>query len=118
MLIAYYFVWPTGHPTPEQCAGRTWAPAQVAELSYLHSRDITYARFCQGPYEESAATATYELGGALVLGTTRSTPSCLDAPANTGSRDFWPARELVPGRENTFHRFKSSYFLSLKIGSQ
>ena len=23
------------------------------ELSYLHSRDITYAVFCQGPYEES-----------------------------------------------------------------
>ena len=26
---------------------------QVAELSYLHSRDITYAVFCQGPYDES-----------------------------------------------------------------
>jgi predicted dithiol-disulfide oxidoreductase (DUF899 family) len=26
---------------------------QVAELSYLHSRDITYAVFSQGPYEES-----------------------------------------------------------------
>jgi predicted dithiol-disulfide oxidoreductase (DUF899 family) len=25
----------------------------VAELSYLHSRDITYAVFCQGPYDES-----------------------------------------------------------------
>jgi hypothetical protein len=28
--------------------------SQVGELSYLHSRDITYAVFCQGPYEESA----------------------------------------------------------------
>ena len=26
---------------------------QVTELSYLHSRDITYAVFCQGPLEES-----------------------------------------------------------------
>jgi predicted dithiol-disulfide oxidoreductase (DUF899 family) len=25
----------------------------IAELSYLHSRDITYAVFCQGPYGES-----------------------------------------------------------------
>jgi predicted dithiol-disulfide oxidoreductase (DUF899 family) len=25
----------------------------VAELSYLHSRDITFAVFCQGPYDES-----------------------------------------------------------------
>jgi hypothetical protein len=26
---------------------------QVRELSYLHSRDVTYATFCEGPYEES-----------------------------------------------------------------
>ena len=26
---------------------------QVQELAYLHSRDITYAVFAQGPYEES-----------------------------------------------------------------
>jgi predicted dithiol-disulfide oxidoreductase (DUF899 family) len=34
--------------------GCTWCATQVAELSYLHSRDITYAVFCQGPYAESA----------------------------------------------------------------
>jgi predicted dithiol-disulfide oxidoreductase (DUF899 family) len=28
--------------------------SQVAELSYLHSREITYAVLCQGPYDESA----------------------------------------------------------------
>ena len=27
---------------------------QITELSYLHSRDVTYAVFCQGPYDESA----------------------------------------------------------------
>jgi predicted dithiol-disulfide oxidoreductase (DUF899 family) len=53
-LIAYYFMWHTGHPAPEQCEGCTWVTTQVAELSYLHSRDITYAVFCQGPYDESA----------------------------------------------------------------
>jgi predicted dithiol-disulfide oxidoreductase (DUF899 family) len=53
-LIAYYFMWHTGHPAPEQCEGCTWVTAQVRELSYIHSRDITYATFCQGPYEESA----------------------------------------------------------------
>jgi predicted dithiol-disulfide oxidoreductase (DUF899 family) len=26
----------------------------VRELSYLHSRDVTYAAFCEGPYAESA----------------------------------------------------------------
>jgi predicted dithiol-disulfide oxidoreductase (DUF899 family) len=52
-LITYYFMWYTGHPAPEQCEGCTWVTTQVAELSYLHSRDITYAVFCQGPYDES-----------------------------------------------------------------
>jgi predicted dithiol-disulfide oxidoreductase (DUF899 family) len=52
-LIAYYFMWKPGRPAAEQCEGCTWVTTQVAELSYLHSRDITYAVFCQGPYEES-----------------------------------------------------------------
>ena len=53
-LIAYYFMWHPGHPAPEQCEGCTWVTTQVEELSYLHSRDITYAVFCQGPFDESA----------------------------------------------------------------
>jgi len=52
-LIAYYFMWHSGHSAAEQCEGCTWVTSQVAELSYLHSRDITYAVFCQGPYAES-----------------------------------------------------------------
>jgi predicted dithiol-disulfide oxidoreductase (DUF899 family) len=53
-LIAYYFMWHPGHPAAEQCEGCTWVTTHVTELSYLHSRDITFAVFCQGPYEESA----------------------------------------------------------------
>ena len=53
-LIAYYYMWYPGRPAPEQCEGCTWDTTQIAELSYLHSRDITYAVFCQGPYDESA----------------------------------------------------------------
>jgi predicted dithiol-disulfide oxidoreductase (DUF899 family) len=52
-LIAYYLMWHTGRPAAEQCEGCTWVTTQVTELSYLHSRDITYAVFCQGPYDES-----------------------------------------------------------------
>ena len=52
-LIAYYFMWDPGRPAPKQCEGCTFYTTQVAELSYLHSRDITYAVLCQGPYEES-----------------------------------------------------------------
>ena len=62
-LIAYYFMWYPGRPAAEQCEGCTWVTTQVGDLSYLHSRDITYAVFCQGrnvsyssaedPYDES-----------------------------------------------------------------
>jgi predicted dithiol-disulfide oxidoreductase (DUF899 family) len=52
-LIAYYFMWWDGHPAAEQCEGCTWVTTQVGDLSYLHSRDITYAIFAQGPYDES-----------------------------------------------------------------
>ncbi|WP_035855333.1 DUF899 family protein [Cryptosporangium arvum] len=53
-LILYYFMWHAGHPAAEQCEGCTWCSSQVRELSYLHSRDITYAIVAQGPYPESA----------------------------------------------------------------
>ena len=49
MLIAYYFMWHTGHAAAEQCEGCTLYTSQVRELSFLHSRDVTYATFCQGP---------------------------------------------------------------------
>jgi len=52
-LIAYYFMWYPGRPAAEQCEGCTWNNTQLDELSYVHSRDITYAVFCQGPYDES-----------------------------------------------------------------
>jgi predicted dithiol-disulfide oxidoreductase (DUF899 family) len=52
-LIAYYYMWYPGRPAAEQCEGCTWCNGNVGELSYLHSRDITYAVFCQGPFEES-----------------------------------------------------------------
>src|SRR3954469_21120597 len=47
-LIAYYFMWNPGRPAPEQCEGCTFYTNQVAELSNLHSREITYAVFSQG----------------------------------------------------------------------
>ena len=45
--------WGIGHPRPSSAKVCSWATTQVSELSYLHSRDITYAVLCQGPYDES-----------------------------------------------------------------
>jgi predicted dithiol-disulfide oxidoreductase (DUF899 family) len=54
LLIAYYFMWHAGQPAAKQCEGCTLYTSQVRELSFIHSHDVTYATFCQGPYEESA----------------------------------------------------------------
>ena len=47
-LIAYYLMWHPGHPAAQQCEGCAFYTSQVTELSALHSRDISYAVFCQG----------------------------------------------------------------------
>jgi predicted dithiol-disulfide oxidoreductase (DUF899 family) len=54
LLIAYYFMWYAGRPASRQCEGCTFFTSQARELSTLHAKDVTYATFCQGPYEESA----------------------------------------------------------------
>src|SRR5436309_16057043 len=48
MLIAYYFMWHTAHPAPEQCEGCTFFTSHARELSHLHCREVTYATCCQG----------------------------------------------------------------------
>jgi predicted dithiol-disulfide oxidoreductase (DUF899 family) len=54
-LIVYYHMWHDGKPAAEQCMGCTFFSGQVRELSYLHSRDVTWAIFCEGPFAESNA---------------------------------------------------------------
>ena len=53
LLIVYFHMWHTGQPASAQCEGCTFSNSQVRELGYLHARGVTYATFCEGPYEES-----------------------------------------------------------------
>ena len=53
-LIVYFHMWHDGKPAADQCEGCTFVTGHAQELSYLHSRDVTYATFCEGPYAESA----------------------------------------------------------------
>jgi predicted dithiol-disulfide oxidoreductase (DUF899 family) len=53
-LIAYFHMWHTGKPAQDQCSGCTFCNGQVRDLPYLQSRDVTFATFSEGPYEESA----------------------------------------------------------------
>jgi predicted dithiol-disulfide oxidoreductase (DUF899 family) len=57
MLLAYFFMWKHGAPHHRQCDGCTHVVSQVspAVRAYLAERDVTYAVFSQGPYQELAA---------------------------------------------------------------
>jgi predicted dithiol-disulfide oxidoreductase (DUF899 family) len=52
-LFVSYHMWHTGRPAADQCEGCTFFTGHVLEPSYLHSRDVTFAVFCEGPFEES-----------------------------------------------------------------
>jgi predicted dithiol-disulfide oxidoreductase (DUF899 family) len=52
-LFASYHMWHIGLPAADQCEGCTFNTSQALELSYLHSRGVTFAVFCKGPYDES-----------------------------------------------------------------
>ena len=52
-LIAYFHMWHSGRPAEDQCEGCTFFTDQIPDPAYLHSRDVTYAVFCDGPFEES-----------------------------------------------------------------
>jgi predicted dithiol-disulfide oxidoreductase (DUF899 family) len=53
-LIAYFHMWHPGRPAAEQCEGCTFNTSHVTELGYLHARDVSYAVFSEGSYEESS----------------------------------------------------------------
>jgi predicted dithiol-disulfide oxidoreductase (DUF899 family) len=83
-LIAYYFMWHTGRPAAEQCEGCTFYTSQVRELSYLHSRDVTYATFAQGPYEESVRYRDF-MGWEMPWYSVGDSPAALLAGGDFGS---------------------------------
>ena len=57
MLIAYAFMWHRGRPTAGQCEGCTLTIADIASAApiYLAERDVTFAVFCEGPWDDIAA---------------------------------------------------------------
>jgi predicted dithiol-disulfide oxidoreductase (DUF899 family) len=123
MLIAYYFMWHTGHPAPEQCEGCTWVTTHVSELSYLHSRDVTFAVFCQGPYPESRRYRNfmgwqmpwYSASGSLeTLLEGRKIGSmhlvCYLREASRVFETYWTTRRGVEVMDNSYHLLDLTVF--------
>jgi predicted dithiol-disulfide oxidoreductase (DUF899 family) len=57
MLLVYHFMWNQGAPHHRQCEGCTHSQVAMsaAVLAYLAERDVSYAAFSRGPWNEIAA---------------------------------------------------------------
>ena len=84
LLIVYYHMWHLGQPASGQCEGCTFSTTHINELSYLHSRDVTYATFCEGPYEESVRYRDF-MGWTMPWYSAQDTADALLAGGNIGS---------------------------------
>ncbi|MEV4517152.1 DUF899 family protein [Dactylosporangium sp. NPDC049525] len=100
-LFASYHMWHTGRPAAEQCEGCTFFTGQVLELSYLHSRDVTFAIFCQGPFAETSRYRDFmgwqapwysvpaESLGSLVAGRTFGMKACYLRQGDRVFETYW-----------------------------
>ena len=57
MLIVYHFMWKKGAPHHQQCEGCTHSQTAMnsAVCAYLAERDVHYAVFSSGPFNEIVA---------------------------------------------------------------
>ncbi len=53
-LVVYKHMWHLGKPIADQCEGCTLSIWNVQDTSYLEARDVSFAVFCQGPWDEVA----------------------------------------------------------------
>jgi hypothetical protein len=83
-LSVYFHMWHDGMPAKDQCEGCTFFNGQVRELSYLHSRDVTYATFCEGLYDESARYRDF-MGWDVPWYSARDSPSSSSPGVGSGS---------------------------------
>jgi hypothetical protein len=102
-LIAYFHaLWP-GLPAAEQCEGCTFFNSQVCELSYIHSRNVTYAVLCKGAYEEASATETSSDCRCPGTRPRRRRPNSWSVATGSGTTSCAPPRRR-PGVRDLLHQ--------------
>ncbi len=53
-LVAYKHMWHAGHGIEGQCEGCTASIWSLQDAAYLHHRGVSFAVFCEGPWDEVA----------------------------------------------------------------
>jgi predicted dithiol-disulfide oxidoreductase (DUF899 family) len=113
-LITYFHMWHDGKPAAGQCEGCTFFTGHALELSYLHSRGVTYATFCQGPYEESARYREFmgwempwysarDSGDALLAGREFGFYACYLSDGDRVFETYWTTNRGVEAGATSYH---------------
>jgi predicted dithiol-disulfide oxidoreductase (DUF899 family) len=89
MLLAYFFMWKRGAAHHQQCEGCTHIISQMstAVRAYLAERDVTYAVFSRGPYQELAAYRDF-MGWTMQWYSTEQAGSALETRNGGDLRSF------------------------------
>lgn len=113
-LLVYYHMWHDGKPAPDQCEGCTFFTGHALELSYLHSRDVTYATFCEGRYDESARYRDFmgwtmpwysarDAKGALLPGREFGGYACYLRDGDRVFETYWSTGRGTEAGANSYH---------------
>ena len=95
MLIAYYFMWHTSQPAPEQCEGCTFYTSQARELSFSSFSRRHLCRVLPRPVRrERPLPRLHGLGDAVVLGRGLARHALGWAPGGHDAHRLLPATRI------------------------
>jgi predicted dithiol-disulfide oxidoreductase (DUF899 family) len=104
VLIVYHFMWNKGAPYPRQCEGCTHSQTAMtsAVLAYLAARDVSYAVFSRGPWNEIAAYRDF-------MGWTTPWYSTADSGSALATRDGGDLRCYLRVGDDIFETYETKW---------
>lgn len=103
VLIVYHFMWKAGAPHDQQCEGCTHTQVAInsAVRAYLAERDVSYAVFSSGPWDEIAAYRDF-------MGWTTPWYSTADSSDVLATRDGGDLRCYLRDGDQVFQTYETS----------
>jgi predicted dithiol-disulfide oxidoreductase (DUF899 family) len=104
MLIVYFFMWHKGAPHHKQCEGCTHSQVAMnpAVCAYLAARDVHYAVFSSGPWDEIVAYRDF-------MGWTTPWYSTADSGAALATRDGGDLRCYLRDGGRVFQTYETKW---------
>jgi predicted dithiol-disulfide oxidoreductase (DUF899 family) len=104
MLIVYHFMWKKGAPHDKQCEGCTHSQTAMtsAVCAYLAERDVQYAVFSRGPFNEIVAYRDF-------MGWTAPWYSTADSPDVLTTRDGGDLRCYLRAGDQVYETYETKW---------